>query len=97
MTWFKFLCWLSGIYALYYLANILWDMAAEKRTPKPKGWVNELRFSEDFIPQKIEPDTAGLKGGVPAVPVTGTGGVPLKDLFTLARKDILVYTLPVSF
>jgi|GEM_PF-7060902 len=44
MTWFKFLGWLAGLYSLYYLLLVLWDIARGKQGPSEQGWTQELHF-----------------------------------------------------
>jgi hypothetical protein len=95
MTWLKFLGSVSGLYALYYVIIILWDLARSRHAPVAEGWVKELQFSDDFVPQKVAAEEAPETKVKSAV--ASSGGVNLRDLFTLAREEAIQYTRPVSF
>jgi hypothetical protein len=100
MNWFHFLSWVAGLYLLYYLSLILFDVSQYRTVKVPES--GELTFSEDIPPKKIWqlPD----KTGNPPEPVQKTdsaiiasGGVSLKNLFGLCREEAVIYTRPVSF
>lgn len=101
MTWLKFIYWITGLYALYYLANIAWDLMRQKRKAEPE--VLEMNFGPAPAPQKVEPppkkdaDKANVekKSGEPAI--SAIGGVALKDLFNLAKAEVIAYNRAVSF
>lgn len=106
MNWLHFVLWLAGIYCLYYLVIILIDFAGGGRSPGTKIASHELTFSEDVQPKILEheidrPETAAVKNtGVKITKETdvfSTGGVSLKDLFSLAKQEAIFYTRPVSF
>ena len=100
MSWLKFIYWTSGLYALYYLANIAWDLLRQKSAPK-EG-TQELTFSDAQAPEKIEPPLKKNKeepekktGGDPVI--SAMGGVGLKDLFNLAKAEVIAYNRAVTF
>ena len=110
MNWLHFTLWVAAIYLLYYLVNILVDIAGNGRSPTNKSLSDELTFSEHSEPKQLfheaENDVAGVKtGGVkdtgikikPEPEVMSSGGVSLKDIFNLARQESIIYTRPVSF
>jgi hypothetical protein len=110
MNWLHFLIWIAGIYAAYYLANILIDAAGSGRSPADNSQNNELTFSETVQPQRPEhgPETENKKNNKPSVAdtvakpkpvseVIASGGVPIKDLFNLVRQEVIIYTRAVSY
>jgi hypothetical protein len=99
MNWFHFLSWVGGLYLAYYLANILIDVAGSGNAPADNSLTNELTFSETQEPQRLEHMTAPVKQvKVPdQTDLLSSGGVSLRDLFTLARQESIIYTRPVSF
>lgn len=96
MTWLKFIYWLSGLYTLYYLANILWDMA---RAKKVAGTESPQLVFEEQAPQKvaIDPPPSPKLPEKAQSPVFESGGVRLKQLFQLAKAESIVYTGAVSY
>jgi hypothetical protein len=95
MTWFKFIGWLAGLYAVYYLIVLLWDYYRSKSSPVEQGWTQELHFEGGFQPQAVVLD--GPQERVDDNPVSALGGVTLKGLFDLARAKSVEYTRGVSF
>ena len=107
MNWTHFLLWVAGIYALYYLVNILIDVAGGGNAPAAKSLTNELTFSENVQPRVLhhEPETKTMQKGA-GKPASGkryepemiaSGGVPISDIFNLARQESIIYTRSVSF
>lgn len=96
MTWFNFLGWLAGLYALYYLFLVLWDVARGKEAPSEPGWTQELHFEGGFRPQAIGPD-GPMEANEGDNPVSALGGVTLKGLFDLAKAKSVEYTRGVTF
>ena len=94
MTWIKFALWLLGIYTIYYVALILWDILRTQQgeTGSEK---HELTFVEDIHPVKsfVEEITGSGKESS----VTFSGGVSLKQLFNLAREESVEYIKSVSY
>lgn len=100
MNWTHFLFWLAGIYCLYYLVLIFIDATGGKPAGALKLATNELTFSEDIVPHEAEHLLANdpVKSTVKAAPeVIASGGVLLKDVFSLARKEVIDITRKVSF
>lgn len=103
MNWIHFFSWVAGIYALYYLANILVDIAAAGRVAAGITLNNELTFSEPVKPKPMQ--SAPVAVPEPAQPapksfepeVIASGGVPMNDIFNLARQESIIYTRSVSF
>ena len=96
MTWIKFFCWLSGLYAFYYIGNIFWDLS---RNRQAIGEITPELVFEEQAPQKV-----GIEEKAPPKlpekvkpPVIDSGGVRLKQLFQLAKAESIVYTGAVSY
>jgi len=105
MNWIHFLLWLSAAYSLYYLLNILYDVAGNRYIPAAKSPTNELLFSEIeepiFLEHRSESDsengmTENTKPETQAE-VIASGGVSIKNLYNLARKDLIIYTRSVTY
>jgi hypothetical protein len=97
MNWTHFLLWLAGGYGLYYLIVILTDLAHSKRQDVASGNPHELTFTEQVTPvqlaaQAVQPTKSPIKSEV-----IGSGGVPITDLFRLAKQEAIIYTRSVSF
>ena|ERR1700722_5182101 len=97
MNWLHFIFWTAGIYLLYYLVMILYDLKTFG-TAAPKSGLNELTFSESVLPQQVEhlPDKPAEESKTKS-PIIASGGVTLKNLFGLCREEAIIYTRPVSF
>jgi hypothetical protein len=95
MNWIHFSGWVAGLYSLYYLAVILIDLAGTKNVPAA-ALTHELTFSEQVETQKPEhrPEEDARPSGMAMI---ASGGVPIKELFSLARKELIVYTKSVSY
>ena len=97
MNWLHFILSTAGIYLLYYLVMILYDLKTSG-SATPNSARNEWTFSESILPQQVEylPDQPAeapkTKG-----PIIASGGVTLKNLFGLCREEAIIYTRPVSF
>ena len=92
MTWIKFTTWLCGLYIIYYLGLILWDLM-KNRLPATKTGSDELSFSEDISPVAAFSDFPSEA----SEPVMSSGGVTLRQLFNLAREEAIEYIRPVSY
>ena len=100
MNWFHFFLWVAGLYALYYLAIFLIDLAGSSRIPAEHHTTQELTFSESVSPTQLqhEPVTAVAPAKPKAEPeVIASGGVGFNELFRLAKQEAIIYTQSVSF
>jgi hypothetical protein len=93
MNWIKFLLWLSIIYLAYYAALLLWDYLRSGKLPSDER-PNVLSFDDDAEPVK---EIEASRPEVYDASVLSSGGVSLKQLFSLAREEAIEYTRPVSF
>ncbi|MBS1500690.1 MAG: hypothetical protein JST32_01420 [Bacteroidetes bacterium] len=108
MNWLHFFLWVAGVYALYYLVMILTDLAGGKGSPA-KSFSPELTFSEAVPPAFLKynaeveadrdeiPAGGGTKLKKQAPEVIASGGVSLRDLFSLARQEAIIYTNSVGY
>lgn len=99
MTWLNFLSYLGMGYALYYVTIFFLDSRGSPAKPDDRAQV--LTFTEKLEPEKVgleDFELAGVSGMATSGPASvGLGGVSLKDLFALARKDAIEFTKSVSF
>jgi len=93
MNWTKFLLWLGSIYLAYYGAVILWDFLRGRSLPADEKPF-ELSFEDEL--QTVREVTAP-EPEIYDASVLSSGGVSLKQLFSLAREEAIEYTRPVSF
>ncbi|QKJ28382.1 hypothetical protein HQ865_00940 [Mucilaginibacter mali] len=97
MNWTHFLLWLAVGYGLYYLIVILADLARSKRLDVTSGNPYELTFSEQVTPVQLATQPAAPAKSSNKNEVLGSGGVPITDLFRLAKQEAIIYTRSVSF
>lgn len=99
MNWTHFLLWVAGLYALYYLAIVLIDLAGSNRVPAEHHTTQELTFSESVAPTQLQHQPVAEKPKKPKTEpeVIASGGVPITDLFRLAKQEAIIYTQSVSF
>lgn len=102
MTWIKFISWLTALYAFYYLLNIAWDFLRNKK----KGGNDsgpELHFEEATAPLQVVPEALEEKKaetpkkGSNEAAASALGGVRVKDLFQLAKLELIAYNQSVTF
>jgi hypothetical protein len=112
MSWLHFLLWIAGIYLLYYLGNIFYDISIAGRHPPETAAADELSFIDNHQPTQFEPEAdANSSEGKPAEiknhavksklreesEIIGSRGLTLKNLFNSAREESFIYTKAVSF
>lgn len=97
MNWTHFLLWLAGGYGVYYLIVILSDLARSKRQAVASGNPHELTFSEQVTPVQLATQATAPTKSTNKNEVLGSGGVPITDLFRLAKQEAIIYTRGVSF
>lgn len=107
MNWTHFLLWVAGLYASYYLAIVLIDLAKSRRLPAEQDNTQELIFSESVAPTILQhepvtespeqPSTKVPAKRKPEAEVISSGGVGFNELFRLAKQEAIIYTQSVSF
>ncbi|MCC8407716.1 hypothetical protein LJ707_02165 [Mucilaginibacter sp. UR6-1] len=93
MNWMKFILWLSVIYLAYYGAVLLWDFLRSGKLP-PDEKSEIISFDEDAEPAQ---EISAPQPEIYDASVLSSGGVSLKQLFSLAREEAIEYIRPVSF
>ncbi|MFD0764510.1 hypothetical protein ACFQZI_06575 [Mucilaginibacter lutimaris] len=93
MNWMKFMLWLSIIYLAYYAVVLLWDFLRSRKLPADER-SDIISFDDDSEPVREIP---APEPEVYNASVLSSGGVSLKQLFSLAREEAIEYTRPVSF
>jgi hypothetical protein len=110
MNWLHFFLWVGGIYALYYFAVILFDVAGARRAPAAGSQTHELTFSENVAPIQMSADKAAVDESTPKTQpaniarerkqepeMIASGGVVIDNLFKLCKQESVIYTRSVSF
>jgi len=93
MNWIRFALWLSALYFTYYGAVIFWDILRSRKLPADEK-SHVLTFEEEIVPVR---ETAGPSPETYDPSVLSSGGVSLKQLFSLCREEAVEFTRPVSF
>lgn len=109
MNWTQFLLSLAAVYSLYYLLNVLFDLLRSRGQPAAEAGHDELVFTEEHQPRQVsadEPPAGEAKGpdaeprsrqAISSGPLQSTGGVSLKQLFSLAQSDLIEYTKAIPY
>ncbi len=109
MNWTQFLLSLAAVYSLYYLLNVLFDLLRSRGQPAAERSQDELVFSEEHLPRQVSADeppagtTQGpeaepkIRQAISSGPLQSTGGVSLKQLFSLAQSDLIEYTKAIPY
>nr|WP_199156659.1 hypothetical protein [Pedobacter sp. ASV2] len=109
MNWTQFLLSLAAVYSLYYLLNVVFDLLRSRGQPAADGGQDELVFSEEHQPRQVgtdEPPTGATQDpdaepksrqAISSGPLQSTGGVSLKQLFSLAQSDLIEYTKAIPY
>ncbi|WP_345951252.1 hypothetical protein ABDD95_07425 [Mucilaginibacter sp. PAMB04274] len=112
MNWLQFFFWITGIYTIYYLVVILAEVLGKKRNQAGAALSRELTFEEPvtaqqvapLAPEKNDPEaetpsnvTLQRTKKVAQPESVGTGGVPVDNIFLLARAEVIQYTAKVAF
>jgi hypothetical protein len=84
---------MCGIYIPYYVLLIFMDYLRDRKNPDADD-DNVLTFAEDRRPVIVIPDTTPETDNSPVV---SSGGVSLKQLFSLAQEEAIAYIKAVSF
>ncbi|WP_207423772.1 hypothetical protein [Desertivirga brevis] len=109
MKWSQFLLYLSSIYMLYYSINFLFDFLRFKRYERQVPEDETIFFAGEVEPTLVvtqdEPVEVAKPPSVnpviissyPIEDLQSTGGVSLKELFELAKQDVIQLTRPIPF
>ena len=111
MSWTNFLIVIFIIYLVYYSLNLLFDLLIPPKTGSGEIAEDELFFSQTFSPELIaaqeEPETtatvsdntdaAGPSAVFASGPIGSSGGVGLKQLFSLAKNNLIEHTRAIPY
>lgn len=109
MNWTQFLLSLLTFYFLYYLPNIFFDLMKSRNRNVEDRTQDELVFSEEHRPKQIQPDKnfadpfqsstieSNTRQALSSGKIQTTGGVTLKELFSLAQSNLIEYTKAIPY
>lgn len=113
MTWTNFLLILLVIYLTYYGLNVLFDLFMARKQPAYESDQDVLFFNEGVSPELItyeeesetpvqlsEPENQEskmTKSDFSTGLLKTTGGVSIKELFNLAKDDLIEYTRAIPY
>jgi len=110
MTYTTFLLILLQIYLVYYALNIAYDLVMTRKESGEKIDTNELFFEDDGVPELIIDDEledkAVVQNNLPAEQIqpaissgilNSTGAVDIKQLFALAKDDLIECTKAIPY
>lgn len=109
MNWTQFILSLAGIYLIYYLLNLLFDLLRPRPNAGKNSGQQELTFFEDHQPEivmdevdegevvKYEAELPESRQAMPSGILQSTGGVSLKQLFSLAQSDLIEFTRTIPY
>ncbi|SEO09976.1 hypothetical protein SAMN05192574_105299 [Mucilaginibacter gossypiicola] len=96
MNWIKFTIWLSAIYGSYYGLLISWDFLGSAKSKNIEER-NELTFVETETPVRLQSGTDDAGPARLESPIVSSGGVRIKQMFSLAQQEAIEFTRAVSF
>ncbi len=109
MNWTQFILSLVGIYFIYYLLNLLFDLLRPRQGAAENSGQQELTFFEEHQPEivmdeveegevvKYEAELQESRQAMPSGILQSTGGVSLKQLFSLAQSDLIEFTRTIPY
>lgn len=109
MNWNQFILYLLVTYFIYYLINILLDLLRPKPIYAENSGQEELTFSEEHQPEIVVEDdvqkedkksqtiSPNNRQAISSGPIQATGGVSLKQLFSLAQSDLIEFTKTIPY
>lgn len=108
MNWNKFLIIIITAYVLYYSLNLLYDLFLSSRIKTDEAAEDEMFFAETFMPELIlskeEPSATTEKNSATIETSTlfsgaieTSGGVGLKQLFALAKDNLIQHTRAIPY
>lgn len=107
MNFIQFSIYLSAFYLAYYGLNVLYDifiLKAPESTTKKTG-IKEISFGHVAAPIRVA-DTSEEQypeeefhtpGSLSSGAVESTGGVSIKELFSLAQNDLIEFTKAIPY
>lgn len=107
MNFIQFSIYLSGLYLIYYSLNVLYDIfilkIPESKSNKTK--IREISFPHATVPIQVSDITEAqdteevfhTPGSLSSGAVESTGGVSIKELFSLAQNDLIEFTKAIPY
>ncbi|WP_312338090.1 hypothetical protein [Sphingobacterium sp.] len=106
MNWIQFTLYLSALYLGYYGLNLMYDFYHNNESgnePKNVGH-GEISFPEFHPSTKVDlpdediPDVSFENAGaITSGPIESSGGVSIKELFSLAQNDLIEFTKAIAY
>ncbi|MCX2575728.1 hypothetical protein [Pedobacter sandarakinus] len=110
MSWTNFLAIIFIVYLVYYLLNLFFDLFLSQRGTVDETAVDELFFAQTFTPELITLEEKAEeavatdsekkeKPGpyLPTGPISSSGGIGLKQLFSLAKDNLIEHTRAIPY
>jgi hypothetical protein len=107
MNWNQFLIYLTGIYAIYYIGNLAFDLLKPRAKVGASTDSETLFFADDLVPQLVvvdeePPPKDDLEESTPAptypAPQTqSTGGMRILDFIASAKPDVYEFTRAIPY
>jgi len=109
MNWTQFSLNLLTLYFLYYMLNICFDLIKSGKRDVTDPTQDELVFSEEHQPKRIQPEQnfaelsttpnieSNTRQAISSGKIQTTGGVSLKELFSLAQSNLIEYTKAIPY
>lgn len=105
MNWNQFFIILTFAYILYFSLNILFDVCRNPRADIAEPDGERLIFEQEEQPKLVGHGQGASQAVTPkdrsdavsSGPLHGTGGVSLKELFSLAQSDLIKFTGVISY
>jgi len=109
MNWNQFILYLLVAYFIYYLINILLDLLRPRPMYAENSGQEELTFSEEHQPETVVENEVNReekkskvaspknRQAISSGPIHATGGVSLKQLFSLAQSDLIEFTKTIPY
>ncbi|WP_313157476.1 hypothetical protein [Sphingobacterium multivorum] len=106
MNWIQFTLYLSTLYLGYYGLNLMYDFYRNNKPGNELKNVSngEISFPEfhsstkvDLPEEDILDDSFENAGAITSGPIESSGGVSIKELFSLAQNDLIEYTKAIAY
>lgn len=111
MSWTDFLIVIFIVYLVYYSLNLLFDLLISPKPSSGEIAEDELFLSQTFSPELIMPEektetdvtvsdkanVAGPAAIISSGQVSSSGGVGLKQLFLLAKNNLIEHTRAIPY
>ncbi|MCX3265644.1 hypothetical protein [Pedobacter agri] len=108
MSWINFLTVIFIIYLVYYCLNLFFDLFLSPRVSVGDPSEDEMFFTETHTPElitAIKKDEPLIEEGekekpiayFPSAPINASGAISLKQLFSLAKNNLIEHTRAIPY